>query len=255
MISVREATYKGKELPVLMDLIRKRQEFMSELPKQAITAVCIDLTISLRAQTKIAAEKINVARADFAEPGYITRNRVQSRCLRVMGRLVPFVNLAGGYINKNEKLIVYSVQVYKNGRPEVVYVVCRHPSQVQAWASKRVARYRGLAKLAWGKLANRISNRVSSDQSDGATPQAHSVARRSVTSVQTESLTDFSVDMSDDLNYARAALQNGDQSIAHAMQAAANKNASKLQQFLKVHPFFDAKVETPFPDIVKARKK
>jgi hypothetical protein len=245
-------TYDGREPEVLSDLILRRQRLFGETAQQAVIGTAIGVMTSLRAQTIVADEtKISFIRSASARVSWTTVNKRRSLKVEGWGELKKSINLAGRY-RSGMKASAYVAKILKDGKVESIYLIAEHDSQVADYLKKRIKRYKGMARSAWGHLMRMTSQRTPA--SDPDTSAAVNVLRKNLSVVSGGNQYDFAIQVIDDLQYAGAALKGGPASVSHAMQAASNKIAGRIREFCKEHPTFSGQsIQTPFPEI-KQRK-
>lgn len=246
-------TYAGREPEVLSDLILRRQRLFGETAQQAVIGTAISVMDSLRAQTVVADEtKIQFVRSSSARVSWTTVNRHRSLKVEGWGEFKKSINLTGRY-RTGMQAYPYVAKILKNGKEESIYLIAEHDSQVANYLKKRIKRYKGMARSAWGHLMRMTSQRGSSvEQVDAA---AVNVLRKNLSVLRNDNQYDFAMQVTDDLQYAAGALQGGPSSVTYAMQAASNKIAGRIRMFCAEHPRFTVgeNIETPFPEI-KQRK-
>ena len=244
----------GIEPEVLAKLIDQRMRVMNETAKDATIATAMNVLVSLRSQTRVA--KFD-SKSVKDEPGVTTRwERVNGRNVRNVrdgGNAVEFKNIIGKY-QPGENPLLFRVIQYENGNPTEVLILCRSRAQAEEWAKKRFKRYSGMAKSAWGHSMRLLGQRTSGEEGL-VTSFSRKVIDQNVRAEQRGGEWDYAVTILNDLDYATAAMKNGEASVSLAMQSAANKTAGILQQHIKTHlPSFDPArntTPTPFPDIVR----
>jgi len=246
-------TYAGREPEVLSDLILRRQRLFGETAQQAVIGTAISVMDSLRAQTIVADDNnFQFVRSMSARVSWCTVNKRRQLKVEGWGEFKKFVNLGGVY-RKGAQYYAYIAKVLKNGKPETIYILAQHDQEVAAYLKRRIKRYKGMARSAWGHLMRMTSQRTPA--SDPVTAAAVNVMRKNLSVVSGGNQYDFALQVSDDLQYAAAALKGGPASVSHAMQAASNKIAGRIRMFCAEHPRFAVgeNIQTPFPEI-KTRK-
>lgn len=273
-----KATYGGRSLAVLNDLVSARANELKETTASAAIATIINILKSLRSLTK----KVNVAKASgFVTctksanyvAGWRTRSAVSggggvshfsSRCVRMPGKnggIVVWnpINLAGKYV-KGEKVDVYvATDVHGEGagaRQETYWIIARSEEQARGYVvnrrRKRIEKHQGLAKFILSRAIYETSR--SGILNTGSTTSA--VSRISAKNLIVKKHTDgFSsgrsyVYVNDNLNYAVPALRGGITSLDIACKRAANFTAGLIT---RKTIDFGKRYETPFPDVKQKR--
>jgi hypothetical protein len=245
-------TYAGREPEVLNDLILRRQRLFGETAQAAVIGTAISVMDSLRAQTIVADEnKISFVRSSSARVSWTTVNKRRSLKVEGWGEFHKSINLTGRY-RRGMQASAYVAKILKNGKEESIYLIAEHDSQVANYLKKRIKRYKGMARSAWGHLMRMTSQRTPT--TEPANAAAVNVLRKNLSVVSGGNQYDFAMQITDDLQYAAAALKGGPASVSHAMQAASNKIAGRIRSFVAEHPTFASQnIQTPFPEI-KTRK-
>ncbi len=245
-------TYAGREPEVLSDLIMRRQRLFGETAQQAVIGTAIGVMTSLRAQTVVADEtKVFFVRSFSARVSWTTVNRRRSLKVEGWGEFKKSINLTGRY-RPGMQAYAYTARILKDGKVESIFLIAEHDSQVATYLKKRIRRYKGMARSAWGHLMRMTS--ASSGISEPGNSAATNTLRKQLSVVSGGNQYDYAVTVIDDLRYAAAALQGGPASMTHACQAASNKIAGRIRKFCADHPSFsEQNIATPFPEIVKPR--
>ena len=245
-------TYAGREPEVLSDLIMRRQRLFGETAQQAVIGTAISVMTSLRAQTVVADEtKISFVRSNSVRVSWTTVNKRRKLKVEGWGEFRKSINVAGKYF-EGMKASAYIAKILKDGKEESIYLIAMHDSQVAEYLKKRIKRYKGMARSAWGHLMRMTS--ASSGIAEPGDSAATNTLRKQLSVVSSGNQYDYAVSVIDDLRYAASALQGGSASMTHACQAAANKISGRIHQFVNEHPnFSEQNIATPFPEI-KQRK-
>ena len=246
-------TYDGREPQVLSDLILRRQRLFGETAQQAVIGTAISVMTSLRAQTIVADEnKVQFIKSTSMIVRWVTVNKRHQLKVEGWGEEKKFVNL-GGIHTKGAEYFVYICKILKQGKPETVYIVARHEAEVAKYLKRRIKKYKGMARSAWGHLMRMTSQLTPT--SDPITDAATNTLRKNISVVTGGNQYDYAMQVTDDLQYAAAALKGGPASVSYAMQAASNKIAGRIRSFCAEHPRFTVgeNIQTPFPEI-KQRK-
>jgi hypothetical protein len=246
------ATYAGKGLGELSDLIMRRQRLFGETAKEAVIATGIGAMTSLRVQTRVADEnQIQFKRCSSARVKWVTINKRREMKIEGWGDNPKYKKLSDKYY-PGQKTYTYEAQIYKAGKEETILILADNDAQVATYLRKRIKRYKGMARSAWGHLMRMTSQREAT--SDPVPYAVTNVLRKNLSVVSGGSEYDYAVRITDDLEYAGGAINGGPQGVSLAMQAAANKISGRIQQFVKEHPnFSEQNIATPFPEIVKPR--
>lgn len=245
-------TYAGREPEVLNDLILRRQRLFGETAQAAVIGTAISVMTSLRAQTIVADDSsVQFVKSASARVKWATVNGKRQLTVSGWGDGKKFINLGGEYV-KGAKYYAYIAKVLKNGKPESIYILAQHDQEVDAYLHRRLKRYKGMARSAWGHLMRMTSQRTPT--TDPTSAAAVNVLRKNLSVVSGGNQYDFAMQVSDDLQYAAGALKGGPSSVSHACQAASNKIAGRIRMFCAEHPTFSGEsIQTPFPEI-KTRK-
>jgi hypothetical protein len=268
------ATYNGKPLEVLNQLIEKRRELLEELPRDAIVATAITVLRSLRADTRIAPKKIRKSSYIVEETPYVASwervGKTFRRVARVSGTgakapIYP-VNLAGPHYVKGEAVKVYRVEprhqngmTWEKNRNKALkcwFVFAQSRKVAEDFAERHLARrlnkWRGLAKnalaFAMAKTSTRQEQEFSLESSSSRAKAAADAAANVVSQMNTGS---FSMIITDAVRYAKRALKSGPSGIDRAIMKAANSTAGMISKVAASK--LDAPIPTPFPEIVRSR--
>jgi hypothetical protein len=245
-------TYAGREPEVLSDLILRRQKVLGETAQQAVIGTANSVMHSMRARTIIADDNsFTFVRSMSARVKWVTKNKRHSMKVEGWGEDKKFINLGGPY-QKGAQYYAYVAKILKNGQPASLWFIARHDQPVAAYLKRRIHRYRGMAKSAWGHLMRMTSQYT--PEFDPVSSAAVNTLRKHLSVLSGGNQYDYAVQITDDLRYAAAALQGGTASVTYAMQAASNKIAGRIRKFIAEHPSLsDQNIQTPFPEIRKAR--
>lgn len=234
------ATFDGKPLAVLSDLLKERQRILGESAKDAVVATGIDVLVSLRALTKTAKKRIPKADVRFgeSEPKYITGTKG-----RGAGKLYRRT-LVKRWRNGRQVQLVKWQQV--EGEAKTRRASARELTA--AWQKWGAINNRGLAKTALGVAMKSISTR---NTADTVTPRALRLAQANVSVKEYGSGNGFTLEINDSLNYAALALKGGPSAVDMAMKKAANKIAGRLSKVAAAK--LGEKIPTPFPEVKQRR--
>lgn len=175
-------TYEGKPISVLSSLIAQRQKVLGETIKDATIATAITVLKSLRADTKVAPETAPDGSFRITDTGYaggwervggkfhrVVRTSFAKGAPKVSG-IFP-VNNAGQHYEKGEIVRVYKIeptngsnmQWDKTKHKGCWYVFAKSYDVAREYAvrhmSRRIQRYKGLAKTTLGFAMAAISTR------------------------------------------------------------------------------------------------
>jgi hypothetical protein len=245
-------TYAGREPEVLNDLILRRQRLFGETAQAAVIGTAIGVMQSLRTQTIVADEtKISFVRSASARVSWTTVNKRRSMKVEGWGEFHKSINLTGRY-RRGMQASAYVAKILKNGEEESIFLIAEHDSQVADYLKKRIKRYKGMARSAWGHLMRMTSQRTPA--SEPVSAAAVNVMRKNLDVVSGGNQYNFAIQITDGLQYAAASLKLGPASVSHALQAESNKIAGRIRKFCQDHPSFSGEsIQTPFPEI-KTRK-
>lgn len=259
-----EMTADGKPIAALQNLIAQRMKYTNETAKQALAACAIQILISLRSVTAVAkAEKPKVEAVDSLYPSFYKNGKHSVPCLRFKGSNARYetkgVRILWPPKGTQLKFCQVFSFVHTREKPRECLVVAFSAKTAKAMAQeyirKRIEHYKGLAKLALGKLMNKAAI-TSRPINDVTTEDAKKVANE-VSDAYAEGLGDgkkgrYSLTCEDNLDYAMDALKGGQAAFNLACAKAANKIASVIKQKV-ADKILAPNIETPFPD-VRSRK-
>lgn len=277
-VSISAACADGHTLAQLSAAIQARANLLrAETTESATKATAINVLRSLRAETSVVRKRpqiigdrydVNIEETGFsagwASPGRenpkgrrVVRNgRGGKHVDRVAGCRV--VNLAGRY-SRNAPPKVWRLSIsnlagagkFYPARADSVLCIARSRGDVEKFAFNRIARrigqYRGISKRALGLAMHQVAGTATTSDTSAAD------IRRLLGRVVRASASGagfgagrYSVDVLDGLPAAALALKNGQQSVALAIQRAANATVATINRKCNV-PFFD-RLPTPFPE-------
>ena len=245
-------TYDGREPEVLSDLILRRQRLFGETAQQAVIGTAIGVMQSLRTQTIVADENnFQFVRSSSARVRWVTEGKRRKLKVEGWGDDKQFINL-GGLHTKGAEYHVYIAKVLKQGKPESLYIVAKNDPEVAKFLKRRIKKYKGIARSAWGHLMRMTSQYAPTN--DPITDAATNTLRKNLSVVSGGNQYDFALQVTDDLQYAGAALKGGPASVTYALQAQSNKIAGRIRKFCADHPTFAGEnIQTPFPEIAKRK--
>ena len=245
-------TYDGREPQVLSDLILRRQRLFGETAQQAVIGTAIGVMQSLRTQTIVADDNnFQFVKSASAVARWVTVNKRHKIKVEGWGDEKKFINL-GGLHAKGAEYHVYIAKVLKAGKPETLYIVAKNDPEVARFLKRRIKKYKGMARSAWGHLMRMTSQFTPTN--DPITDAATNTLRKNLSVVSGGNQYDFAIQVTDDLQYAAAALKGGPASVTHALQAQSNKIAGRIRKFCAEHPTFAGEnIQTPFPEVAKRK--
>lgn len=116
----------------------------------------------------------------------------------------------------------------------------------------KVKRFAGLAKHAFTVLMQKISASTK-EKGEMVGIDVDLKADKYTNVISRDTKKYYTLIATDLLDYAKSALKGGGPQVDLALKKAMNKQVATINQFLKKHYFFDEKLPTPFPDIVRRR--
>lgn len=255
-----EMTADGKPIAALQKLIAQRMQYTNESAKESLAACAIQILISLRAVTAVAkAGKPKVEAVDSLYPSYFKNGKTAIPCLRFKGSNAKYETNGVRIIwpAKGVKLKFCQVFSFIHQREKAYeYLVVAFSAKTakqmaQDYIKRRIEHYKGLAKLALGKLMNKAAI-TSKAITDVTTEDAKKVAD-DVSDAYSEGLGDgkkgrYSLTCEDDLDYAMDALKGGQAAFNLACAKAANKIASVIKQKV-ADRILAPNIDTPFPEV------
>ena len=253
-LSMNATTESGQPLKTLEEMIAVRMKLLKQTAKRALDATAVQLIKSLKAATKTAkVEKIDVEDCQGLEASFSARGKEKPRpCLRWRGSGTRFYPPRGSKVRFTQSALVNSrgaqVWAFKIGYGEkrtVWYIAALSAGEAKreakAMLKRRIERYKGLAKLAWGVLSWKVAS--TSLGGGGAAAKAGAVARNAT---RISRRGDTSLTLEDNLDYAELALKNGRSDIDAAAAKAANSIAGMINRRLENKGLHE-RVEIPFP--------
>ena len=240
----------GRPLAALSRLIKERSRWLNETAEQACAACMIDVLVSLRAVTKVAKpNKKEIALSDTSLKPSMTGGKHSSIfCLRIgKARYTP---------QSNERIVrtttdLKDANVYKwyDIKKRSWLIVAKSRKEAIEWAmeklKKRANQYKGLARAAFSLLMKQSGSKTSAPITNA---EAASKASSLTKVTKTKSGSNYSINASDMLDYAKLALRGGDTAINQALGKASNKIASVINTKCKNILMFE-KLDTPFPEL------
>lgn len=247
----------GRPLAEFTKLLEERGKWLHETAEQSCSACMIDVLLSLRALTVVAApRKIEVELNMYPTtlvPSCTGGRKHPRFCLR-QGR-ARYTPKANERIRRvTEDLKNCSVWRWLDIKDREWLIVAHNKAEAEKWAfakvKKRAERFKGLAKNAMSlmmKKSGSVTAKVTQDN-----PSATSKADMLTDVTKTVSGNTCQIEAHDLLDYARLAMIDADNAINMALMKASNKIASIINTKCKNLLFFQ-KLDTPFPEVRKAR--
>ena len=264
--SITCKTASGKSLEELSNLIALRVERMKEFTQDAVIATAIDVLVSLRAETRDARK------GDRSDPPrrLTPRNdlfvsfrggRAHIPCLRAGSRNGPEFHHEGSFYIADKgcrlsDLLVFQV-VPHHERIKPYFVAAHSAADGLKFEGDmirgRVKRKGGLARSALGVAMAKLSTRNSADDVSAKIRALSSNLSQVAVTGGGFGSGDFGLYYKSELDYGIPALKSGDSGVDIAMQKAANKIAGMLTHAAHKAGDFEHDIETPFPEVRKAR--
>jgi hypothetical protein len=264
-------TYEGKPMSVLNDLIEKRQKYLGETVRDSVIATAILCVKSLRADTRNGKKQAKNSDVEVTDTGWVggwmREGAKKWRCARYSAapgahrvRGVRPVNLAGQQYVKGEKVKVYKVVPVHhrddwrwakntNAKDRCWYVLAKSEKVARDFGKRQVSRYmqrwRGLAKTALGFAMAKLSTR--GVKSDPVSAKAMKAAELNAKVFKGGGNGQWSIVVTDSLNYAKKALKSGPGGVDRAMKKAANQIAGRI--WAVAGHKLDSRPPTPFPEV------
>ena len=268
-----KATFEGKPLSVLNELIQKRKKWLGETYKQSVVATAITALRSIRAITLnhygksevYIGDDVSITRRADIHPSFSGKSHV--RCFRVGAsatrkaprakldrpcvQLVPPSDLA--WLNSS----VYVVKLSKERlerwpkNPEQFYVAATSEDAVMSYVKKKfskiIKRESGLARAVLGSLMAKLSTRPPARESAG--DRVSKTVNKFGAVRENDAGRVFSVHVESNLSYARDAVKGGQSGINNALKSAANKIAGIIKHMAGAK--LDEDLRAPFPEVKK----
>ena len=251
------ATFDGKPMDVLNELLKRRSEIMNEAVRDATAAVGINALISIRATTADARnkKKYEILVEDTGWYGGFSkalnkpcvRDGVSPYSKRIDG-LGKVVFLTHGIKKQSDKHVFKVTQEKAEVKP--FYIVCATSNIAMNYAIKatqhRIERFGTLGKNALGVAMQKLAG----SSKLGGSAQSQTTASSVSTVEITDGNQEYSVVITDNLEYATSAA-GGEAAIETALKKAANKVAGILKHCAS-HDLKED-FETPFPEVKKRK--
>lgn len=259
-------TADGREADAMRKIIALRTKELGETTKQACKAIAINVLKSLRANTRVANEKIvdititNVDSQYF--PSWKKDGKKHKRILRAGPN--------GAEIT--DKKVYWNTDKYRRGEVYHTFLITDNigedkkveyllVSYDENWAMKKakklhetkVLKGKFLAKYALGLAMHYVHERENNNVG-----QITSEAKKTgVDNVKVSVIEngfnsgDISIHIEDKLDYAALALKDGETYIQTAIQKSLNSMIGYLKHKLKEKGSINESLETPFPELTK----
>ncbi len=264
------ATFEGKPLSVLSELIAKRGEILGETVSHAVKATAITVLKSLRADTRMAPKRASRKSFRISDTGLVggwersggkIRRVVRTSGARNAARVnIRPVNLAGQRYERGENVKVYRiVPVHGEGmlwdkskNKGCWYVFAKSEKVARDLAvrlmTRRVGRYRGLAKATLGFAMAAISNNGAAGL-NATSARSVKAAKAAAKVYEIGGISDggYKVTISDALDYSGLALRSGPGAVDRALMKAANSIAGRLSKVASAR--LGEAIPTPFPEV------
>lgn len=248
---------KGESLDRISQVIQRRQEVLHETTQQTCTAFAMQVLRSLRADTKVSKGKPNVSEKLNGDLSI----SVQQSLTYVVGfktvgkkKKVPCVRIGSihgkridlpisfGKLTDYKKQKIYKVTLSQNRSkiwltPATRYIVADNLKQAiqmteQKWG-KVVKKYSGLGKNAWTKAMMMVGDKfgqVGGFHNKVINENVH--VDKNLNGNILASDGQYSITVSDELNYATIAQKSGTQALNIAMMKAANSINGRINNYL-----------------------
>lgn len=263
------ATFDGKPLAVLSELIAKRGEILGETVSHAVKATAITVLKSLRADTRIAPKKASQKSFMVSDTGFVggwerkggkIHRVVRTSNARNAAKVnIHPVNLAGQRYEKGESVKVFKIMPThgermlwnKTRNRGCWYVFAKSEKVAKDLAvrlmSRRISSYRGLAKATLGFAMAAVSN--NGIVGLNATSAKSIRAAKAAKVVESGGVSDgsYRISITDTLDYSRLALKSGTGAVERAMMKAANSIAGRLSKVASTK--LGETIPTPFPEV------
>lgn len=271
-----KATYEGKPLSVLSELIQKRQEWLHEGYKDAVAATAINALRSIRAITKthygkqninIGNSSISISRRNDIHPSFSGADH--KRCFRAGSKVaknaprvdlgVHCVQLVPPDAKAWQLASVWSVKLSKEQskkwyhQPAQFYVVAISEDTVVSYLQKRfgriATRHAGMARAVLSAAMAKLSTLPQAISNVGS--RVSTLMRKYVLSKTMDNGDTYSVRVGSELSYATDAVKGGKSGVTDALKHAANKVAGLLMH--KAGSKLSNELSTPFPEVKRKR--
>lgn len=263
------ATWGGKPLDKLAELMRHRMKFMRENAYDAAVATMINILTSLRAQTrKATSSSTRKLRPSIVHlPAYRVSfdQRTRHRCLRRLPKGSPVETppyrvkfICGDWRTWAAARVFLVTPEHKRDQPYILAAMSEKDALdfERKRAGHAIDKSGGLAKLAFAIASNRISTRQTAAEKVAAFAEA--AARKTVRTSSRLNGQTFEIEVVDSLEHAIPALKSGVLSIDDAYKSAANKTWGLISQYIDKYGtaiIDDARNlgPSPFPEVNRRR--
>lgn len=254
------ATYEGKPIEVLNQLIKERSEYLNQSVKKSAIAVAINALKSLRAQTNDARKnrkfKIEIEETQYnvGFDGNTRRLCLRNGPLKTSPRVFPqerVVFNCRGLNNPTKQAQVYRVK-YEKLSIKPFLIACPSKNDALTYALKatklRIDEKGSLAKNALGVAMAKLASKTKLDGSQ----ESKSLASTLSAVIERTTATSYYVKVTDGLEYATNALKSGEAALEKALQSAANKVYGMLVH-LGDRDLSERMPSKPFPEVNKGK--
>ena len=263
------ATWGGKPLEKLTDLMGKRMKFMRENAYDAAVATMINVLVSLRSQTRkatrVTAKKSRPSIVHLPAYRVSFDPQTRHRCLRRQAKGSPVETppyrvrfICGDHKTWHISRVYLVTPEHKRDKPYIIAALSERDALdfEKKRAGHSIDKSGGLAKLAFSLAANGISTRQSRLETVAA--YAERAAQLSVRTASRISGQTFEIEVNDSLAHAIPALKAGVVSIEEAYKSAANKTWGLISQYIDKYGtaiINDAQSlgPSPFPEVNRRR--
>ena len=250
----------GKTLEQFARLIQERQRWLHENAENSVAAVVMEARRSQRAGTDVAKPEKAKPKVEPTPlvPSVTSQGGKKVPCLRAgRARYTPpkDVRVIWADPPKMTTGVWKFEDDFRGGKAKIYLIVAasQHSAQERAKAivQSRIRRFAGLARKALSLLMKKTFNGKGADEP--TTAQAAQKADELTSKTETRSGGQYSLCVSDMLDYAKLALRGGGAAVETALQKAVNKATSQLNYKCRDLLLFK-KLETPFPEVATRRR-
>ena len=267
-----KATYEGKPLSVLSELIQIRQKWLHEGYKDAVAATAINALRSIRTVTTshygknvvhVGNSNISISRRNDIHPSF--RGAARKRCFRAgssasrNARVVDLGSHCVQLVPPDDKAwlhsSVWTVKLSKEQserwfhQPAQFYVAATSEDVVVAYLQKRCGRianrHAGMARAVLGAAMAMLSTLPPAISNVGS--RVSRLMRKYVLASTMDHGDTYSVRVGSELSYAVDAVKGGMAGVSDALKRAANKVAGLLRH--KAASKLSNELSTPFPEV------
>lgn len=263
------ASWGGKPLEKLEDLMQKRMKIMRENAYDAAVATMINILVSLRAQTRKATptstRKLRPSIVHLPAYRVSFDSKTRHRCLRRLPKGSPVEHppyrvrfICGDWRTWASARVYLITPEHQRDKPYILAAMSERDALdfERKRAGHSIAKSGGLAKLAFAIASNRISTRRTPGEKVAAF--AEHAAKKTVRTASRLSGQTFEIEAHDELEHAIPALKAGVLSIDDAYKSAANKTWGLLSQYCSKYgsAIVDDALNlgpSPFPEVNRRR--